>query len=195
MSFNDSKSYNLIKEYAIVKSRLNVFNNLKDNFGYDITKFNKNKAILLSFVFALVFCITAAFLTMNYLEGFAQLMLTILAVVGALFSLVLTGIQLVETVSALNNNSEISLSLIKKFNKIKSENAKNLLLEQNLLNELTKEKNILSLAQNVEELSIEESECYYRAFSLYKNKKREKSKIDKEVKNYFKISDFELNTE
>lgn len=195
MSFNDSKSYNLIKEYAIVKSRLNVFNNLKNNFGYDIAEFNKNKAILLSFVFASVFCITAAFLTMNYLEDFAQFMLTILAVIGALLSLVFTGIQLVETVSALNNNSEVSLSLIKRFNKIKSENAKNLLLEQNLLNELTKEKNILSLAQNVEELSIEESECYYRAFNLYKDKKREKSKIDKEVKNYFKISDFELNTE
>lgn len=195
MDFNDSKPYNLIKEYAIVKSRLNLFNNLKSNFGYDIAEFNKNKAILLSFVYASAFCITTAFLTMSYLEDFAQFMLTAIAVVGAIFSLVFTVIQLIETVSALNSNSEISLSLIKKFNKVKSENAKNLLLEQNLLNELIKEKNIVSLAQNVDELSVEESECYYRAFNLYKDKKREKSRIDKEVKNYFKISDFELNTE
>jgi hypothetical protein len=195
MNFNDSKPYNLIKEYAIVKSKLNVFNNLKNNFGYDIAEFNKNKAILLSFVFASVFCITVAFLTMSYLEDFAQFMLTAIAVVGAILSLVFTGIQLVETVSALNRNSEMSLSLIKRFNKVKSENAKNLLLEQNLLNELIKEKNIVSLAQNIDELSVEESECYYHVFNLYKDKKREKSKIDKDVKNYFKISDFELNTE
>jgi len=195
MSFNDSRPYNLIKEYAIIKSRLNVFHNLKSNFGYDIAKFNKNKAILLSFVLASVFCITTAFLSMNYLEDFAQLILTFFAVIGALFSICLTVFQLVKTILAFNSNSEMSLSLVKRFNKIKSENAKNLLLEQNLLNELIKEKNILSLAQNIEELSVEESECYYRAFNLYKDKKREKSKIDKEVKNYFKISDFELNTE
>ena len=52
MSFNDSRPYNLIKEYAIIKSRLNIFHNLKSNFGYDIAEFNKNKAILFSLVFS-----------------------------------------------------------------------------------------------------------------------------------------------